>query len=73
MATKKKAAKKAGAKKKTGAKKKAGASARLSFNPKWAVDPVPWPWIRNLDSLAQKQLEQLRKEVAARLKQIAGR
>jgi hypothetical protein len=72
MATKKKAAKKAGAKK-AGAKKKAGASSKLSFNPKWAVDPVPWAWIRNLDTLAQKQLEQLRREVAARLNKIAGR
>jgi hypothetical protein len=68
MATKKKAAKK-----KAGTKKKAAASTILKFNPKWIIDPVPWPWIRQLDTVAQQQIKQLRQEVATRLKQIAAR
>jgi len=66
MATKKKAAKK-----KAAAKSKA--SPILKFNPKWIIDPVPWPWIRQLDTVAQQQIKQLREEVATRLKQIAAR
>ncbi len=66
MATKKKAAKK-----KAAAKSKA--SPILKFNPKWIIDPVPWPWIRQLDTVAQQQIKQLREEVATRLKQIATR
>jgi hypothetical protein len=66
MATKKKAAKK-----KAAAKSKA--STILKFNPKWIIDPVPWPWIRQLDTVAQQQIKQLRQEVATRLKQIAAR
>jgi hypothetical protein len=34
---------------------------------------VPWPWIRQLDTVAQQQIKQLRQEVATRLKQIATR
>ena len=66
MATKKKAAKKKAA-------VKSKASVVLKFNPKWIIDPVPWPWIRQLDSVAQQQIKQLREEVATRLKQIAAR
>jgi len=66
MATKKKAAKK-----KAAAKSKA--SPILKFNPKWIIDPVPWPWIRQLDTVAQQQIKQLRDEVATRLKEIASR
>jgi hypothetical protein len=66
MATKKKAAKK-----KAAAKSKA--SPILKFNPRWIIDPVPWPWIRQLDTVGQQQIKQLREEVATRLKQIAAR
>lgn len=63
MATKKKAAKKKAAKKTAPAK-----AAIFKWNPRIHFDPVPWDF--RLDRVAQQQLDKLRIEVAARLKQI---
>ena len=74
MATKKKAAKKAGTKKKAGAKRIPVLTAdRLRvfrFDPDWIIDRGPQI---DLSAVARRQIAQLRKEFADRVTQIVRR
>ena len=44
----------------------------LKFNPEWFSDPPP-PFFKNLDRVAQRELQQAKKDFTARVKEILAR